>query len=289
MALRFTISVQSILMTAPADQHASLLVVVPIYKPELNDLERLSLTYSLSKLSSRQVEFFGPAGLPMGYYTRHFPQVGFRAFDEGFFKSIKTYSQLLLRADFYQNYQPFDFILLLQPDALVLRDDVSYWTSQPFDYLGAPWLTPWKLRVNVARFAGANERHIEVQVGNGGLSLRRISAVLDLFDSFGDVAKVAYDKGLAEDMFFGIAGVLAENFRVPDCATASRFSMEFYPRDLIAINGGVTPMAGHDCWNQDAAFWLARIEEPFRSDFESQLALADIKPSTQTHSGRAES
>ena len=215
--------------------------------------------------------FVGPKNLPLAYYQKHFPSVAFRGLDEAHFQSVKTYSRLLLQRDFYASFGTYEFILILQTDAIVLRDDLDHWVNQPLDYIGAPWPIPWKLRVNVARYAGANEKRISVSVGNGGLSLRRISGVLAVLAQFDDVAKVAIERGMPEDMFFSIAGVLAQGFRVPDAISASKFAMEFDPQDMFAINGGVYPMGGHSWWEKAPQFWLPLIDELERAQFQQLM------------------
>ena len=269
-------------MTGANMAEKNVLIVVPIYQQELSEIERLSLTYSLAKLPSRDVVFVGPQGLPMDYYAFHFPGIALRCFDAAYFKSVATYSHLLLRPDFYSSFQEYEFILILQTDAIVLRDDLNHWVNQSFDYVGAPWPGGWKLKINVARFAGENEKLISVDVGNGGLSLRRISGVLSLLNHFSDVAAVAIDRKMAEDMFYGISGVLADGFRVPDALTASRFAMEFDPQDMFVLNGAVYPMGGHSWWEKDPQFWLPLIDETFRDQFQKLIPVPTQNTSRNT-------
>jgi hypothetical protein len=68
---------------------------------------------------------------------------------------------------------PAEHVLIFQTDTFLLNDTLDAWTQ--WDYVGAPWggpfsETPWMMR---------NLLH---RVGNGGLSLRRKSAMLKCID-----------------------------------------------------------------------------------------------------------
>ena len=71
-------------------------------------------------------------------------------------------------------------MLVHQTDAIVFRDEFLEWCDKGYDYIGAPW------------FAGdtVSDDNALVGVGNGGLSLRRISsftAVLEDGELSGDL------------------------------------------------------------------------------------------------------
>ena len=73
---------------------------------------------------------------------------------------------------FYESFVAYRYILIYQLDALVFSDQLLDWCETDLDYVGAPWLTcedsPWV----------ATPR-----VGNGGLSLRKVSGFLKVLSS----------------------------------------------------------------------------------------------------------
>jgi Protein of unknown function (DUF5672) len=230
-------------------------VVVPIYRTSLELLEQFSVDFSKEKLSGRVFVFAAPEGLDVSYYRKRYPDSLFETFEPRFFASVEDYSRLMLSRDFYQRFLAYEFLLLLQPDAIVFRDELTYWTGQPYDYIGAPWPDGYEFFVNLDRFSGAYGRRVKVHVGNGGLSLRRISKCLRLMDEFPEAIKLFSKTGSNEDFFFSMLGALSNDFVLPNEITASRFSMELKPEYYFQVNGGHYPMGSHAWGTVNAPFW----------------------------------
>jgi Protein of unknown function (DUF5672) len=237
-------------------------VLVPIYKADLDPLERYSLDKSFSVLQGRDVFFIGPEGLNLDYYKERYPGVPFVAYEPHYFQSIPGYNRLLLNPGFYRQYGQYEFMLILQTDAVLLRDELDFWCDQPFDYVGAPWPDGFELFVNAGPFEGAFGKRVKVHVGNGGLSLRRNSKCAALLEEFaGDVMMIFNRTGSSEDLFFSFMGVLSNDFVLPNEITASRFSLELKPSYYVAVNGGRLPMGGHAWWKHDLEFWRALLPD----------------------------
>jgi hypothetical protein len=84
-----------------------------------------------------------------------------------------------------------------------------------------------------------------VQVGNGGFSLRRISACLSLFAEFPETRGQFLDSlrrsdatHLHEDLFFSVGGSQSLHFKTPNERVASTFSLEGLPEWYFKANGG---------------------------------------------------
>lgn len=112
------------------------------------------------------------------------------------------YSTLLTSSQFW-SYIKTQYVLVFQTDSFIRKKipDVFYY----YDFVGAPW--PWN--------PASNDR----QVGNGGFSLRKVKAMLDICN------KYTYDKEkyTAEDVFFSKHIVID---RVPPVELASQFAVE---------------------------------------------------------------
>lgn len=237
----------------------NVITLVPIYKEVLDGQEEFSLDYSLMKLEARDVRFIGPSQLDRQYYLARYPKIPFIEFSDEYFSSIQGYNRLLLNTEFYDRFMEFEFMLILQTDAIVLCDDLDRWCAQVFDYVGAPWPDGVELFVNLGRFSGENGRRVRAMVGNGGFSLRRISKCTSLLLEFPEAADYFIRSGSSEDLFFSLMGPLSEDFVLPNEITASLFSMELRPSYYYAVNGARLPMGCHAWSKYEPAFWSQHV------------------------------
>lgn len=241
---------------------SKIVVLVPIYKAELDALEDYSLRHSLSGLNTRNIVFIGPEGLDRSRYSELYPDIPFMGFDDSSFSSIPGYNRLLMSSEFYQRFAENEFMLILQTDAIVLRDELDYWCAQPFDYVGAPWPDGVELFVNLDKFVGDKGRRVRAMVGNGGFSLRRIRKCISLLKEFPEALDYFTRSGSSEDLFFSFMGPLSSDFVMPNEITASLFSLELKPSLYFAVNGNRPPMGGHAWWKYEPAFWQALLPGP---------------------------
>jgi uncharacterized protein DUF5672 len=108
-------------------------------------------------------------GGPSGFELRRFP--------DHYFVSDIAYSALLVTPEFYEAFVDYRFILIYQLDSLVFADSLLDWCAKGYDYIGAPWF-------DVDFGAGFSVDFSEhPAVGNGGFSLRRVDAFLDVLAS----------------------------------------------------------------------------------------------------------
>ena len=116
--------------------------------------------------------FIGPEFV-RDYFINLYPESGFIVLPDRNFISIQSYNRLLLAPWFYKIFPGYSHILICQLDVCVTRklelDDLLH-----YDYVGAP-----------CTFDLGKEAH----VGNGGFSLRKLSAFQRaLTDGFNGVA-----------------------------------------------------------------------------------------------------
>jgi hypothetical protein len=241
------------------------IVLVPIYKPTLHAYEQYSLDHSLAVLRNQEVMLIGPDGLDVSYYTDRYPGIRFRSYAPSYFASIEGYNHLLLSQSFYTEYLIYEFMLILQTDAIVLRDEMALWCSRSFDYIGAPFPDGIEVLLNAGCFEGENSKRVRAHVGNGGLSLRRVQKCLSLLVEHAVFLEIFVQTGSSEDLFFSLLGQLSQNFALPNEIIASHFSLELRPSYYFQINGGILPMGGHAWWKYDLAFWKEMLpESPLR-------------------------
>lgn len=241
---------------------SKIVVLVPLYKAELDALESYSLGHSLAALSGRDIVFIGPRGLDRSRYSERYPDIPFEDFDDASFASIKGYNRLLMSEAFYRRFAGYEFMLILQTDAIVLRDELDHWCGQPFDYVGAPWPDGVELMVGIDQFKGDHGRRLRAMVGNGGFSLRRVGKCISLLQEFPEALEYFVSSGSSEDLFFSFMGLLSSDFVMPNEITASLFSLELKPSFYYAVNGNRLPMGGHAWWKYEPAFWQALLPAP---------------------------
>ena len=239
----------------------SVAVVVPIYQAVLPPLESLALEYSLARLRpDREICFIGPEHLDAEAYRARWPQIPLLRFADDCFASIQGYNRLLLGTDFYTRFLRHEFTLVLQTDALLLRDDLDSWMARPYDYVGAPWPEGVEILVNLDRFGGEHGQVVKARVGNGGFSLRRNRACLALMEEFPQALAYFTASASSEDLFFSILGTVSTRFCLPNEWVAAQFSLELGAARYHAINGGEPPMGGHAWTKYDADFWLQWLD-----------------------------
>ena len=123
--------------------------------------------------------------------------------------TIKDYNNLLVSKDFY-NYIPTEVFLIFQTDTLICSDYKDLINDFiKYDYTGAPWIAlPWVTNI----------------IGNGGLSLRRKSKMLEIINS-------CKYKNEPEDVYFskGCNNIIINK---PTLEDAKKFSVEAIYNDI---------------------------------------------------------
>ncbi len=146
--------------------------------------------------------------------------------------TIKEYSTLFYHENFYK-YIPTETFLVFQTDSMILKENKDkIYDFLEYDYVGAPW--PKTMGI-----LG------KMQVGNGGLSLRKKSKMLELLKykdkGINTQYPKLYGKYIAEDWFFNGYFVKDVTVYKPSFEKAKEFSIEsiYYER----------PFGIHKCWS----------------------------------------
>jgi hypothetical protein len=163
----------------------STVVAIPIYRRELTQGEAALVRSTISV--SRKPVFVAPSDLPLGFYQEHFPDIETVLTDPRHLSSIRHYSEWLTTPAFYDLWSDYSWLIVCQTDAVLTADPWTRIEGEPdWDYVGAPWNPPIKVvtfgnRILVRSPAGQHRGPAWVgivgrtlQVGNGGLSMRRI-------------------------------------------------------------------------------------------------------------------
>ena len=214
---------------------AALIQVTPIWKPQLEPSEKMNLRSSLTSASGRQLEFLAPQTLDVGVYRTQFPHVAIRRVDDRHLRSVQTYNAMMLQPDFYRMYSEFELLAIVQTDAFLVRT-LSLVDFAEVDYLGAPWARGLKyLTVGSRLIVTTPQEHSRFAVrplimrlvgrtawvGNGGLSIRRVSSLIQVTEQLQHRIARYLRRGLNEDVVLSTAGKDA-GLRVASRDLASR-------------------------------------------------------------------
>jgi hypothetical protein len=235
-------------------------VVVPVHRFPLSETDQMAIRHLRAHLGQFDRYMIGPPLPPPEFADFARPPSAANEFVDR-----DTYNTLLMTERFYRAFEQYEYILIYQLDCLVFSNALEEWCRKGFDYIGAPWFERW----HDFRTEQADYPHDIVDgfgsVGNGGFSLRKVSAALDVLTSrkrpqYETLARqLLCAPHLHEDIFWSFdAPQLLDEFRVPTPREALRFAFETQPRYCYRENGNRLPFGCHGWYTFDRAFW-----EPF--------------------------
>jgi hypothetical protein len=268
-------------------------VLIPVYKNTMSRLEALSLVQCLRILKAHRIILVTHKQVDTAVYKNQFETAGIdfhtELFDKTYFDSVFSYSRLLMSREFYQRFSDSQYVFIYQLDGFVFRDELEYWCSQGYDYIGAPWFKHYGKQSNKLW-----------KVGNGGVSLRKVEAYLKRLDASFPLASSWYyiksirlkklfpmglrtlrmlfilifaqksveyivehftDERVNEDCFWAEAFQHTSlKMRIPDVLTGARFCVEKHPSEVYKLLGEKLPFSCHafDKYEYDT-FWKNHI------------------------------
>jgi hypothetical protein len=239
-------------------------IVIPVYKTEMTDYERASLTQAIHILGSRDFFFICPNELDSSKYLSFLNNSStninfkFLQFQDAYFDSVKGYNKLMLSTSFYQSFTAYQYILIHQLDAWVFKDELDYWVNKKYDYIGAPWIDWFWCSYYAGHLTFPRRTLYKLGyrkfnlVGNGGFSLRKVSSSINNLKLFSRAA----DKFEQNEDFFFSFFINSYNpfFKVAPFKKALQFSFDELPEKLYEANNNQLPMACH-AWPKYIDFW----------------------------------
>lgn len=241
-----------------AENKSLVAVVIPVYQSVLTEAEQMSLKQCMTVLGSYPVIIVKPSGLDLSALAVQYPALRFQSFDDSLFTSVDAYNRLMTSVDFYKAFTAWEYMLIYQLDAFVFRDELREWCAKGYDYIGAPSLHQPEFDTIPAGssqvFADAlSTRRV---VLNGGLSLRRIPAILRYLKVY-NFFYPAW-KG-NEDMLFCQEATrlkpLKFLMRLPQWQEALLFAFEKSPAASYELTGHRLPFACHAWERYEPSFW----------------------------------
>ena len=258
-------------------------IVIPVHRLPLLPEEKISLQHLRHFLSGYDRCLVVPRSLNVPGEVLE--DLKLMRFDDSYFANIDGYNRLMLSQAFYRKFRAYEYILLYQLDCLVFSEDLRHWCKQGWDYVGAPWFKGHRGETSDGLWA----------VGNGGLSLRKVSAFLNvlrtrriwrsaievanetprflrypkirklfilskaIFHAFGYKNTIGYfirTFPQYEDLFWAFhASQIQPDFTIPTPDEALPFSFECAPRYCFEKNSRQLPFGCHGWYTIDPEFW----------------------------------
>ena len=160
--------------------------------------------------------------------------------------SMAFYNDLLKSPSFWAKLLKYKRVIMAQDDGFLLKPGVEDEFLE-YDYVGAPWSKDMQFNSYM------NGWGIPDHVGNGGLSLRNPSAMLEICSKHSVARKTLFFDGMQaepEDVFFAKM-CHKKGFKVPSYEKAQRFSSE----EIMADSYGFHKVFGYFPPNDVAAFF----------------------------------
>lgn len=264
-------------------------IIIPVYKSTLSPNEIISFNSIIINLQFYEIIIITYEKIDLSILFSEFEglqdKVKVEFFHEYFFSDLNSYNKLLRSYKFYIRFSNFEFILICQLDTYVFSENIDYWISKNYSYIGAPWINE-----------SGNGFEL-VGVGNGGLSLRKVNDYLRVFKlryvliRIWIVFKYNYKykrvrqnswllliEGLKKMEFFKLSDLflfIDKNedlfwsqvipkkfnwFEVANVEEALKFSFEKYPKICFALNNNKLPFGCHAWEKYDISFWLPYIK-----------------------------
>ncbi len=240
----------SVIKKRKYEKEPSVVIGIPIYKDILTPCEEISLKQVLKVLGKYPIVFIAPDGL-MPEYVSAIDNAKIEYFPKAYFTGVISYSQLCLEDDFYARFTDYEYLLIHQLDAFVFADKLPYFCALGIDYIGAP----------IPKFYPSWHILINSQVGNGGLSLRKISSMRRIVKQKEKILKCHPLKNLfiyCEDMFFAYCGKESD-LVIADVDMAVRFALQDNVKHAFEKLNEQLPFGAHG-WTSKIDIWKEYIK-----------------------------
>lgn len=244
-------------------------IVIPMYKEEISRLEKISLDRVVEILGKYPIVVAKPRSLDLRRALEPYPMLSTIDFADEYFLGIAGYNRLMLSTDFYSAFTDTEYILIYQLDAYVFEDCLTDWCDKGYDYVGAPWLKKPAYRLPVVSTYRRlqywwmktrnkpSKQDLYGKVGNGGLSLRKISSFLRVIENQKEEVDFYANHErfhlFNEDVFWATKPV---GFSYPTEMEALKFSFDKYPAFCYHLNGYRLPFGCHAWYKRKMRrFW----------------------------------
>ena len=222
-------------------------IVVPMYKYELSDYERISYHSIFNKLGDDYdiVAICGESFDIEKFYIDNnvniYKFTNIVTFDDKYFTSINSYNDLCLTNDLYKPFiNDYKYILIAQIDCLILSNQLKKFIDKNLYYIGSPIVWPDTVDTLIDYPTG--------RYYNGGFSLRN----LEFFNTvtLNKFLINSYTKRNIKDEDFIYSAIIQTRYpNNPTFVDAMSFCMDDCLGYSFSVTEGMMPFAVHHFYN----------------------------------------
>lgn len=255
-------------------------VVIPIYK-SLNIDDIMVIKQACMMTPTFKKVFIAPQSFQLDDSFREFEEIETLHFEDQYFVSIQGYNLLMLSLEFYKAFVNYEYILIHQTDAYLFKDELEHWCNEGYDYIGAPWTFRnrqkkyywYQFKFKYCKSFFNREKLVRQRtynnVGNGGLSLRKVSTFIDVLSEVDpDLLKMYEDNTSPyynEDVFWSVeVPEFYNGYKKPKQKKAIYFALENESKRMYKKMGNKLPFGCHDFKSLQPVFWKQFI--PYKLD-----------------------
>lgn len=268
-------------------------VVVPVHSATPSYYELISFKQCFEILHDYPIYVVAPAGLDLTRYEQLVPDFKVIEVSKKWLSSRIYYNKLKLSQFFYHFFDDYIYLLTYELDAFIFKDDLEYWCSKEYDYIGAPWFEdndPVENKIYATGNSGFSLRKIAaIKEGIKHVHLvdpKRISAIkkstwmnwMKKYKSMilKTVGVFSYLKSLLEvenssiqnadfmveedTVIVNLMSSSLKDFKIAPITESYKFSFEVGPEVLFDMNQGCLPTGCHAWWRYNLNFWKPYIQ-----------------------------
>lgn len=242
-------------------------IIIPIYKEELDLIDKLSLE-RLHKVVKNKYDIclVKPESLNSNNYYKILKKKNVKEilFADRYFENTSSYSQLCLQYDFYDKFSDYEYMYIYQTDCYLIEDKLEEWCNKGYDYIGAPIFVP------TSGWPCYTSNSWEPQVGNGGFSLRKIELFKEITDPNGELRQTykltdeILSKVIYEDKYFCTDLYKYYDIKKPSWKEAMLFALDMNPEitnNIIEESCNNMNNMGIHAWAKNIRYWKDKLEE----------------------------
>lgn len=251
-------------------------IVIPFHKSSVSEEEKVSIKHLVKYLGSYDKFLVLPESIKKVSFK--IPKAQIVNFQNEYFTSVPKYCELLNTSMFYKKFLDYAYILIYQLDVLVFSDQLLYWCTKGYDFVGAPFIFPLIGMLS-------HKKGSPVSGGNGGFSLRRVRAFIKVIEAAEELVTNSTENQLLRKLWFILAVLSGKShriwlqgpphdypfnedgfwsyeaakyypeFKVAPFKEALKFSFEKNPRKCFELNSNKLPFGCHAWAKYDKDFW----------------------------------
>jgi len=236
-------------------------VVIPTHKVSFSVVESFCISTTLRNTKNWDVFFLIPDSITS--LPEWMEGFGVVRFSSNHFVSNDTYNRWLLHREVYDYFSYYDKLLLAQTDAIIIKDEIDFWSRKHYDIIGAPWFSSIRFTPTFRCRPDLNGKEFRLKAGNGGLCMlnpRAIPKALEVHKGIVGEFLLNVGNQVHQDVFFAFLAMIDDTLVCADIRDSASFSLEILAREWVAM-GNPLPMGFHALFKNDPEYWAVLFPE----------------------------